>query len=410
MATKTKLLLIPCSQEETLELAQDILQILREGYSLNDQVEILTGMKRNEVSQESQKNHKTPLVCDYFGDVEAQIDIGRNQLKDVIRGKHIVLIEHLLTPNRRISQNSEQLVSVNDHIMTVRGSLNVISKVETLQRTIVAPYLTYVRSHSVEKYEASGFFQFDSLRTTLDDLCGGGVNVILTIDAHSEKAPQIASELGMEFHNIDPFQSARAINPKKLGLSDEKAEAILKNLRPFHERFVLLKQQNPEHLYVVSVDDGTEKRAENFIERAFPKLPPFKLYKRLAYLDKARYTYDNFSLNAHFKTFSEINENNIDKEGTYIIIDDMYSSGGTSNSAAKILKKLGAKRVEVWVSHAVTMPHQIQKANDRSFIDKVTCLDTVPQNQNLDVEYITASANLLAAEIYKIHKKLEASR
>jgi len=49
-------------------------------------------------------------------------------------------------------------------------------------------------------------------------------------------------------------------------------------------------------------------------------------------------------------------------------------------------------------------------ANDRSVIDKVVCLNTVPQLPELKVEYIPASANLLAAEVYKVHRKLAESR
>ncbi len=88
----------------------------------------------------------------------------------------------------------------------------------------------------------------------------------------------------------------------------------------------------------------------------------------------------------------------------------MYSSGGTGIKAAKLFKELGAKRVEVWTSHAVTMPTSYTKSNDRGYVDKVVCLDTVPQNPELDVEYIKASADLLAAEVYKAHQKLVASR
>ena len=62
------------------------------------------------------------------------------------------------------------------------------------------------------------------------------------------------------------------------------------------------------------------------------------------------------------------------------------------------------------MSHAVTMLSQHQKANDRTCIDAVVCLDTVPQHSDLNVEYINASAHLLAAELYKAHHKLVASR
>jgi len=403
--------LIPCSGEETTDLARDIHRILRRDYGLEDQVDILFSRKRASIDPGVLKDHRHPQVSDFFPDIEAEVDIGRNPLKDVVRGKHVVLVEHLLTPNRKVygkESSDPQKVSVNDHIMVVKGFLDVINKVETLQATLVAPYLSYLRSHSVKQYEARGFFQFDSLSKTLKDYRDDGLNALLTIDPHSPKAVQVAEELGMDFHGINPFQSGRSINPYKLGLSGEKAKEIIKRLRPFHERFAELKKEYGEHLYIVSVDNGTERRVENFADRAFAELPPEDVYARVIYFYKGRPSYLISSMG--IKNFSQINEKNIDKEGLYIIIDDMYASGSSANKVAHFLKEKGAKRVEVWVSHAVTMPIQQEKANNRDYIDKVVCLDTVPQHPDLDVEYIKASADLLAAELYKTHQKLVASR
>ncbi len=408
MASQTKLLLIPCSGEETQRLAHDIFRILREDYSLESQVELLDSHQRKEIDNDTPKAHRHQLVGDYFADEEVQVDIGSNELKDVIRGKHLALIEHMLTPARKVTDGDSQNVSVNDHVMTIRGFLDVVSNVETLQRTLVAPYLAYVRSHSVEKYQKRGFYQFDSLHTMLMDFQKGGLNAIACIDPHSTKAAQLAEELNMDFHASNPFQSGRAINPYKLGLAGEKTKEVLKRLRPFQERFDQMKQRYGQRVSVISVDDGTERRAENFTERAYRNSPSEEVYQKLAYLDKDRIGYEHAP--TRFKQFSQINERNIDPEGVYIIIDDMFASGSTSNTAAQIFKSASAKRVEVWTSHAVTMPVQQSKANDRSHIDKVVCLDTVPQHPSLEVEYIPASADLLAAELYKAHQKLMALR
>ena len=408
MSSQTKLLLIPCSGEETTDLASSIFKILKEDYGLDNQVELLSSQRRKDIDKDMPKVHRHPLVADYFADGEVQVDIGGNELKDVIRGKHIALIEHLLTPVRKMHLEDEQRVSVNDHIMAVRGFLDVVSNVDTLQRTLACPYLAYVRSHSIEKYRKQSFFQFDSLKRMLIDFQKGGLDVLVTIDPHSIKASQIAEELNMDFHAANPFQSGRAINPYKLGLTGEKAKDVPKKLRPFQERFTQLKGQYAPHLYIISVDDGTEHRAENFVERAFLKSPPEEVYQRLAYLGKERVSYDR--TNSTFKAFSHINERNIDPEGIYIIIDDMFASGGTGMAAAGLFRAAGAKRVEVWTSHAVTMPAQHARANERTHIDKVVCLDTIPQHSLLDLEYIPASADLLAAELYKAHQRLVASR
>ena len=279
MVSKTKLLLIPCSGKETSKLAKDMFDILKSDYNLENQVELLDSSRKNQVPVGTLKDNRHPLVTDFFSDMEVQVDIGRNDLKDIIRGKHLALVEHLLTPNGK--------ASTNDHIMNIRGMLDVISNTETLKQTLVAPYFSYIRSHSIEKYEARGFYQFNSLRKTLKDYHDDGLNAILTIDPHSDKAEQIAKQFGMDYHWINPFQSARAINPTKLGLSGEKTERIMKTLRPFQERILEFKKQYP-NLYFVSLDDGTEKRVENFVERAYPDLSIAEVYARIAYFDKDR--------------------------------------------------------------------------------------------------------------------------
>ena len=411
MVAQPKMLLVACSGYETAQLARDINNILQTNFRLNNQVELLETVGRSEISKEIGKNYRSPLVSDYFADVEVQIDSGRNLLKDVFQGRHIILLEHLLTPNRLVSEGDTQRVSVNDHIMTIRGFLDIIStaKIETLQRTLVVPYLTYVRSHSIEKYREQGFHQYDSLRLTLKDYKRDGLDALVTIDPHSEKASQISEELGMRFHGINPFQSGRALNPYKLGLVGENGAEMRKKLRPFQNHFAQMKEKHAGHIYIVAVDDGTEKRCENFLERAFSEISyEEELYKLICYFGGDRVSYEDKKIFS--KSFSQIKQHNIDPQGVYILLDDMYASGGTGNNIAKRLKEWKAFRVELWTSHAVTMPVQYAKANDRSSIDNVVCLDTVPQNPTLNIEYIQASAYLLAAELYKVHKKLASTR
>ncbi len=239
--SQTKLLIIPCSGEETEKLARDVHDVLRDFHGLENHVEILDSARRRDIPSEMIKDHCHELVSDYFSDAEAQVDIGRNQLKDVIRGKHIALVEHMLTPTRKLSEESSQIITVNDHIMQVRGFLDVIKNTETLKRTLLAPFQTYVRSHSIPKYRERGFFQFDSLKKTLEDYRHDGLDALVTIDPHSQKASQIANDLGIEFHGVNPFQSGRSVNPFKIGLYGDKAKQVMKHLRPFQERFKKIK-------------------------------------------------------------------------------------------------------------------------------------------------------------------------
>ncbi|MFH0701451.1 MAG: hypothetical protein V2A62_03365 [Candidatus Woesearchaeota archaeon] len=76
---------------------------------------------------------------------------------------------------------------------------------------------------------------------------------------------------------------------------------------------------------------------------------------------------------------------------------------------AKILKGLGAKRVEARITHAVTMPEQYPEANNRTYLDAVKCLDTVPhspENGIYNVDFIKATPDLVTADLYKVHQKL----
>ena len=44
---------------------------------------------------------------------------------------------------------------------------------------------------------------------------------------------------------------------------------------------------------MVVVDEGTEKRCENFVERAFPELEPEEFYGLLLYFSSDRVSYDD---------------------------------------------------------------------------------------------------------------------
>ncbi len=400
-------LLIMSGLKDSRDLANQIYTILKEDYKMGDGVEIIQALSRDEVPKGTLKDHKAPLVIDFFPDKEVQCDVGRNVLKDMIRGKHVALVQYLYNPT---NIRSADYASLNDRFFNTIGILKNFNRnlnKELTHTTLVAPYITYLRSHSIEKYEKVGFFQFDSLSTMVEMYAKSGLNNMLGIDPHSMKIKDIASDFGMEFWDINPFQSGRSINPAKLGLIDTKEiEKVMSNLRPFIERFRKLKEDNQNHLYVGSLDDGTEKRCENFVDRAHPELPfPHIL---LAYLWKERFSYDGSTI--QFKSFSQINEKNIDPEGTYILIDDMFASGGSVDKSATMLKSYGAKRVEAWVAHAVTAPSQVEKAKKITSVDKVVCLDTIIQDPSLGFEYIHASADLLAAELYKVHQKFLSSR
>jgi phosphoribosylpyrophosphate synthetase len=388
-----RLLIVP-GLKDSHQLAQRIHEILRDDYRMGEGVEILVSKKRSEVSSSDAKGQNSPLVVDFFPDMEVEVDIGRLDLERIVQDRHVAIVQYLYNPI--------QEGSVNDRVNLVLGMLDTLGKISGPHKSLVTPYTTYLRAHSIEKYERKGFLQFDSLTRMLEGYQRHGLKTMISIDPHSDKVKEVARDMGMMYRGMNPFRSARGINPAKLGFSGNNGKDVMARLRPFLERFTKMKKSNP-NMYVVSVDSGVEGRAEYFVDRAFSELED--PYSRLVYFDKDRRSYDN-SL-ANFKPFSRIKANNIDPNGTYIIMDDMFASGTTAFKDAKILKENGAKRVEVWTSHAVTSHRQVTKASTViEFIDKIVCLDTVPQTPKLDIEYIPASAHLLAAELYKSHEAL----
>lgn len=404
---RPKLLLIS-GLKDSRDLTERIYNILKEDYNMNDNVEIIQALSRGEVQKGTLKDHKAPLVIDFFPDGEVQCDVGRNILKDVIRGKHIAIVQYLFNP---INQGQKDYASLNDRFVNTIGILRNLDRnlkrEELPHSTLVAPYITYLRSHSIEKYEKSGFYQFDSLSFMVETYAKSRLNNMIGIDPHSMKIKDIASDFGMEFWDINPFQSGRSINPAKLGLVDRaRIDSVMPRLRPFMTRFKRLKEQDDNVTYLVSLDDGTENRCENFTNRAFENLE--NPYEMLAYILKERFSYD--SSRVQFKPFSMINQTNIDPNGKYILLDDMFASGGSVNKVASMLKSYGAKYVEAWVAHGVTAPSQVKKAKSMTSVDKVVCLDTVIQTPELGFDYIHASADLLAAELYKVHQKFLSSR
>lgn len=395
---QTKLLILS-GLADSRDLATKIRNILRDDYKMGNSVEMLRAKQNGDVPRGTLKNHLAPLVIDFFPDKEAQVDVGRNQLKDIISGKHVAIVQYLYNPTSDIS--------LNDRLINTIGILDVLKKGEVHHKTLVSPYTTYLRSHSIEKYENQGFFQFDSLTFIVNNLFRyGDLDTMISIDPHSEKIKDLVLEVKGErnYQAINPFQSTRSINPAKLGLTSKvEIERVMPNLRPFHERFKRLKEKYGEKIYFVSADNGTESRVENFTNRAYNELE--NPYIKMLYFDKHRQSY--VTSTTKLKHFSE---SNIDAEGAYIIIDDMFASGGTADKVASMIKEKGAKYVEGWFSHMVTAEKQIEKAKKIRSIDNIVCLNTITQDTRLQADHLEVSEHLLAAELYKAHENFLSRR
>jgi len=393
---QSKLVLISGTGDSSL-LAQDIYRELRDTYQMENSVSLIIPKKPEEVEKGMRKNRTYPLVLGMFNDRETRVDIGKNELLDNIRGKHIAIVKYMYTPKRHPHMH------INDHLMEVIGLLDVIKSTDSLKKTLIAPYLPYLRSHSIEKYEKRGFYQLDSLDKMIKFLSIGNLNGIMCIDPHSNKIVEKGKEYGININNIDPFQSSSHINPYKLELNST-AEEVLLQLQPFLKYFNEVKEGKfkDKQFVFISLDDGTERRTEQFLINSGLS------WDYLMYMTKLRDSMNHpiFSI----KSFSRINEDNLNKDAVYILIDDMIDSGGSAEGVAKSLKEKGVKHVELWCTHAVA-PLRV-KVENLKYLDKIVTLNTILHDnpEELNIEYLSVSSHLLAAEIFKAHMRLEEER
>ena len=87
-----------------------------------------------------------------------------------------------------------------------------------------------------------------------------------------------------------------------------------------------------------------------------------------------------------------------------IIVDDMISTGGSMAEAAGIVRRHGAQRVVVAVTHAVLCGPAVERL-DAAPIDKIPVTDSIPlaERRPKNVEVVSV-APLLAQAIHNIHR------
>jgi len=91
------------------------------------------------------------------------------------------------------------------------------------------------------------------------------------------------------------------------------------------------------------------------------------------------------------------------RDKTVVLVDDMTETAGTLVSAARILRRRGAKRIIAVVSHAGLNDLGIKRLR-KSNIDELITTDTVPRPQIEGVKLTTCSvAGLLGEAIKRIH-------
>ena len=147
----------------------------------------------------------------------------------------------------------------------------------------------------------------------------------------------------------------------------------------------LKKMDLGEQIAVVSPDVGGIKMAH-----AYSQL----LHADLAIVAKRRMS------DTEVETVSVIGKV---RDKTVVLVDDMTETAGTLVSAARILRRRGAKRIIAVVSHAGLNDLGIKRLR-KSNIDELITTDTVPRPSIEGVKLTTCSvAGLLGEAIKRIH-------
>lgn len=86
-----------------------------------------------------------------------------------------------------------------------------------------------------------------------------------------------------------------------------------------------------------------------------------------------------------------------------VIVDDMISTGGSITQAAETLKRNGADRVVIAVSHAVLCGPAVERIENAP-VDTVLVTDTIPLKQKPSNLKVVSTAPLIARAIRNIHE------
>ncbi len=131
-----------------------------------------------------------------------------------------------------------------------------------------------------------------------------------------------------------------------------------------------IKKLNLTHCMVVTPDTGSVKLARDLSR---------DLDVDFAIVDKRRLSADKVEVSA---IIGDVNGKEV------VLVDDIYSTGGTLKMASLVCKKAGAKRVFA----AVTHPLLSKEVSDMESIDKIFVTNTIPiPSQNTLIEVMSVA-------------------
>ncbi len=238
---------------------------------------------------------------------------------------------------------------VNDNWAELLLLLDTLRRASAGRITAVVPYYGYARKDRKDEGRVP-----ISAKVVANTLVGAGAQRIVTLDMH---AAQIQGFFDIPVDHL-------------------YARPVLL------DAVVRLGIENP---VVVTPDVGGTKMA-----RAYAK----RLSADLAIVDKRRVSGSETVI-----------ENVIgDVEGrNCVIVDDMISTGGSITQAAETLKRNGAARVVIAVSHAVLCGPAVERIENAP-VETVLVTDTIPLKNKPSNLQVVGTAPLIAHAIRNIHE------
>ena len=277
------------------------------------------------------------------------VSLGKVMLRDFPNGEAFARIEENVRGEDTFVVQST-CPPVNQNIMELFIMIDALRRASASRITAVLPFYGYARQDRKDQPRVP-----ISAKLMANLLVSAGANRILTVDLHAQQIQ------GFFDIPVDHLYAAPVLFEylKKMDLGDQVA--------------------------VVSPDVGGIKMAH-----AYSQL----LHADLAIVAKRRMS------DTEVETVSVIGKV---RDKTVVMVDDMTETAGTLVSAAKILRRRGAKRIIAVVSHAGLNDLGIKRLR-KSNIDELITTDTVPRPSIEGLRLTTCSvAGLLGEAIKRIH-------
>lgn len=256
------------------------------------------------------------------------------EIKESVRGHHCYIIQ---TGGAYMGR------SINDHLQELYGLIHACKLSSAKSVNIIMPCYAYARS---DKKDAPRVPIMGSCQAMIFHSLG--VNRLVSMDLHAGQIQGFSQE---------PFDNLYGM---KLHI-DNLNESVFKGLS---------KEEIAEKYVLASPDIGGAKRTESYAKKL--GMPHVLMHK-----------HRNYDLPGTVLNTLLIGCQGAVAGKTVIVIDDIFDSFGTINSAVNELVRNGAKGVIAVATHGIFSGQAIDRINNNDFIKKVIVTNTLPQAENI---------------------------